>query len=64
RRRFTVAQYISIRYLTDMYEYQKSGRYFAQCADDIQEIVAEELEELGANAIKPGYRGVYFTADR
>ncbi|MFW6365499.1 MAG: THUMP domain-containing class I SAM-dependent RNA methyltransferase [Spirochaetota bacterium] len=47
-----------------MYEYRKSGRYFAQCADDIQEIVAEELEELGANAIKPGYRGVYFTADR
>jgi len=45
-----------------MYEYQKSNSYFAQTADDIKDISAEELASLGAENISPGYRGIQFTA--
>lgn len=47
-----------------MYEYQKNKRYFAQIADGIKELGAEELSELGAQKISPAYRGIYFDADR
>lgn len=47
-----------------MYEYQKSSRFFAQTADDIKELVALELAELGADDISPAYRGIYFNADK
>ncbi len=47
-----------------MYEYQQSGRYFAQAADDIKDIVEAELLELGAIEISPSYRGIYFNADQ
>lgn len=47
-----------------MYEYQKNNRYFAQIADGIKELGAEELSELGAQKISPAYRGIYFDADR
>ncbi len=46
-----------------MYEYQQSGRYFAQSADDIKDIVEAELLELGAVETSPSYRGIYFNAD-
>jgi putative N6-adenine-specific DNA methylase len=46
-----------------MYEYQQSGRYFAQSADDIKDIVEAELLELGAKEPSPSYRGIYFNAD-
>jgi putative N6-adenine-specific DNA methylase len=45
-----------------MYEYQKSGRYFAQVADDIKDIAEAELLELGAEETSHSYRGIYFNA--
>ncbi len=47
-----------------MFTYQKSGRYFAQIAEGLEELAKKELEELGARDIKPGYRGFYFSADK
>jgi len=46
-----------------MYEYQLSGRYFAQVADDIKEIAEAELLELGAAETSHSYRGIFFNAD-
>lgn len=46
-----------------MYEYQKSGRYFAQVSDDIKDIAEAELLELGAVETSHSYRGIYFNAD-
>ncbi len=46
-----------------MFAYQKTNRYFAQFADSLEPIGAEELAELGASEIKPVYRGAYFDAD-
>ena len=46
-----------------MYEYQQSGRYFAQAADDIKDIAEAELLELGAVETSNSYRGIYFNAD-
>jgi len=45
------------------YEYQKSGRFFAQTADGLEDLAAGELERLGAADVKPAYRGVYFSAE-
>ena len=47
-----------------MYEYQQSGRYFAQVADDIKDIAEAELLELGAADTSHSYRGIYFNADQ
>jgi len=46
-----------------MFEYQKSHRFFAQFADGLAELAGGELEKLGASAVRPVYRGAYFTAD-
>jgi putative N6-adenine-specific DNA methylase len=45
------------------YEYQKSGRFFAQTADGLEELAAAELARLGAADARAAFRGVYFTAD-
>ncbi|NQW26260.1 MAG: class I SAM-dependent RNA methyltransferase, partial [Cryomorphaceae bacterium] len=45
------------------YLYQEHQRYFAQVAHPIEELAGEELAELGAYDIEPGYRGVHFRAD-
>jgi putative N6-adenine-specific DNA methylase len=45
-----------------IYNYQKSNRYFAQCANDIKEIAQDELVSLGAQEISSSYRGFYFNA--
>ena len=47
-----------------MYDYQLNQEYFAQIADDILNIGCEELLKLGAENIRPAYRGVYFNASR
>ena len=47
-----------------VYQYQKDGRYFAQIADNLKEAGAKELAELGAEDIKPEFRGIYFRADK
>ncbi|MFH1680552.1 MAG: THUMP domain-containing protein [Candidatus Eisenbacteria bacterium] len=46
-----------------MFEYQKSGRYFGQIAEGIEEIGREEIERLGAREARPAYRGLHFLAD-
>ena len=48
----------------ETFQYQKSERYFAQCHQGFEELVATELKELGARQIKPGFRGVYFCANQ
>lgn len=47
-----------------MYEYQKTGRYFAQVADEIKDIAERELQSLGASEIKSIYRGIFFNSNQ
>jgi putative N6-adenine-specific DNA methylase len=47
-----------------MFTYQKSGRYFAQIAEGLDDLGQEELQKLGAHDIKATYRGFYFSADK
>lgn len=47
-----------------MFIYQQTHRYFAQVAQGLEELGAEELAELNAQNISLSYRGVYFEADR
>ncbi len=46
-----------------MYNYQKTNRYFAQAADDIKDIVNEELISFGAEKTSQAYSGIHFTAN-
>ena len=46
------------------YVYKQTGRFFAQMANDIRELGAEELRTLGATGITEAYRGIYFSADK
>jgi len=45
-----------------MFLYQKSGRYFAQVADGLQDLATAELTKLGATEVAPAYRGLWFDA--
>ena len=45
------------------YQYQQTNRFFAQIARGLEDLGAEELEELGARNTAPAYRGLYFDAD-
>ncbi len=45
-----------------MYDYQKSHAYFAQIADGLEPLGAEELARLGATQISPTFRGLFFHA--
>jgi putative N6-adenine-specific DNA methylase len=45
------------------YLYQQSFPYFAQIAAGFEQVAADELLNLGARQIRPGYRGVHFLAD-
>jgi len=47
-----------------MFLYQKTNRYFGQLNDDLEDLAGRELESLGGTDIKPGYRGIYFSAAR
>jgi putative N6-adenine-specific DNA methylase len=47
-----------------MFAYQKTNRYFSQCADGLEALGAKELESLGATEVKKSFRGIYFSADR
>lgn len=47
-----------------MYKYQKTKRYFAQCADDIKDLAESELKSFGAENTKQSYCGIYFYAER
>jgi putative N6-adenine-specific DNA methylase len=46
-----------------MFEYQKTGRFFAQIAEKMEELGAAELKEFGVKEINPAYRGVWFKTD-
>lgn len=46
-----------------VYNYQKYHRYYAQAAEGLEELAGRELSELGAQDIKPAFRGIYFNAD-
>lgn len=47
-----------------LFAYQKNNRYFAEIAEGLEPLGAEELTQLGAEEIQPTYRGLYFSADR
>jgi putative N6-adenine-specific DNA methylase len=47
-----------------IYSYQKNNRFFAQIADGMEELGVEELTRLGAEEVKPTFRGLYFSADK
>jgi putative N6-adenine-specific DNA methylase len=47
-----------------MFTYQKAHRYFAQTAEGLEDLAAEELAELGATQTKTSYRGLYFCTDK
>jgi putative N6-adenine-specific DNA methylase len=47
-----------------VFNYQKSGRFFGQITEGLEELGLKELQELGAREIKPSHRGFYFSADQ
>jgi len=46
-----------------MFEYRKYGRFFVQCARGLEDLLADEVCELGASASRARVRGVEFRAD-
>jgi putative N6-adenine-specific DNA methylase len=46
-----------------MFQYQKTGTYFAQIADGFEELARKELAALGATQIKSAFRGLHFRTD-
>ena len=46
-----------------MFEYQKTGRFFAQAAGKTEQFAAAELKEFGVKEIRPIYRGIWFRTD-
>ncbi len=46
-----------------MFAYQQDRYYFAQIAEGIEALGAEELRRLGAVEVKPAFRGLHFEAD-
>jgi putative N6-adenine-specific DNA methylase len=46
----------------ESFAYQKSGSYFAQVAENVEGLAAEELAALGAERVQAVYRGLYFNA--
>jgi 23S rRNA (guanine2445-N2)-methyltransferase len=60
---FLFGQKILSKKEINMFEYQISGRFFAQVAGKMEEMAAAELKEFGAKDISPAYRGVWFNTD-
>ena len=46
-----------------LFLYQKTGRYFAQIPGGFETLAEEELQSFGAMKLKPGFRGIHFSAD-
>ncbi len=46
------------------YQYGFTKRYFARVNEDIKELAEKELLSLGAQNIKPVYKGIYFKAEK
>ncbi len=49
---------------TRMYDYLKGYRFFAQVADGIEDLGAQEIASLGTSEVKTTFRGLYFNADK
>jgi 23S rRNA (guanine2445-N2)-methyltransferase len=47
-----------------LYTYQQNSCYFAQIAEGLEPLAKQELLRLGAKKIQPGFRGLYFHADK
>ncbi|MBU0730049.1 MAG: class I SAM-dependent RNA methyltransferase [Proteobacteria bacterium] len=47
-----------------MFNYEKTDRFFAQIANGLEELGAEELASLGALNVTPVFRGIVFEGDR
>jgi putative N6-adenine-specific DNA methylase len=47
-----------------VFKYQKTKRYFAKFSAGLDALASDELQSLGAHQIKPGFRGIHFSADR
>lgn len=47
-----------------MFLYQQNRRFFAQTAEGLEELGAEELLQLGAAGVQTTYRGVHFQAEK
>jgi putative N6-adenine-specific DNA methylase len=45
------------------YQYQRTGHYFAQVANGLEDLASDELTEIGAQEIKTKYKGLYFKAE-
>ncbi|MCF7809113.1 MAG: class I SAM-dependent RNA methyltransferase [Candidatus Marinimicrobia bacterium] len=45
------------------YQYQRTGHYFAQVANGLEDLAADELSTLGVTEIDKRFRGLYFKAD-
>lgn len=50
--------------MSSEYLYQTGEAFFAQVPDGGEEVASEELLRLGALDVTPGYRGLYFHAER
>lgn len=46
------------------YIYERDRVYFAQVSESIKELAVEELRDLGARDIDPGFRGIRFAASK
>lgn len=46
------------------FDYQKDGQYFAQCGRHIEELLAQELTELGAVSVETMRGGTMFEAEK
>ncbi|MEA1967783.1 MAG: class I SAM-dependent RNA methyltransferase [Thermodesulfobacteriota bacterium] len=46
------------------FQYQQDSIYFAQIAENLIKLGAQELTELGATEVKPSFRGIYFKAEK
>jgi len=46
-----------------MYKYQKTGKFFAQHADGMGQVLAEELSELNMKNVVQSFHGVFFETD-
>ncbi len=46
------------------FQYQRTGSYFAQVANGLEEMAANEIKSLGAYKIKQRFRGLSFFADQ
>lgn len=49
--------------MKNTFEYQNTGRFFAQVAGEMEDLGAAELKEFGVKEIQKAYRGIWFRTD-